>query len=178
MKRFKGIMMIELLLVITLAAIIIFVGLRVYLATHHTLELDLIKHDVQTIRMALNRYYEQQVCDSEGVLDIHINTDVLSQLDIQPQLKARVPYVLHYAAKIIATKSQTITGKPIYKLQVSAKFNDGHTQVWHSLPENTTVTPKGLLWVMNVSRDQFRHLKNDKKLNQLHMLYSHAYCAH
>lgn len=178
MTRFKGVMIIELLLVITLAAIIIFVGLRVYFASHYTLASELVQHDVQTIRMALNRYYEQQSCDRNGVIDVDTDMNILSKLDMHPRLTARAPYVSQYDAKIIATQSQTVTGKPVYKLQVSAKFNDGHVKVWHSLPENTTVTPKGLLWVMRASHDQFRHLKNDLKLSQAYGLRSHAYCEH
>lgn len=197
MKRLRGIMIIELLLVITLAAVIIFVGLREYRASHDALDLKLVQHDISVIRMALNRYYEQLVCDAAGVLDVDVNQDVLARLDVQPELQGRLPYIERYHAKIIMANAKTVDSKPIYKLVVMAKFADSYvnqmswlrarlaaksfdqqTLAWESLPMNTTAVPRGLLWVMNASRDQFRQLKNDVTLSQTQALHSHAYCAH
>lgn len=187
----RGIMMVELLLVIAVAAIIIYLGLERYRAYYRSMQFDLVHSDVVAIRNALNRYYDNVPCDANGTWQGALNHDVMDQLDVAD---SRVPYVNHYHAFIVESTAVTKDQKPIYQLEVTADINNryheqcswlgkrlaatryvGQTLYWVSLPNNSMAEPKSVLWVMNVSRDQFKNLKNDAALAEHYA--SHAYCA-
>jgi len=187
----RGIMIVELLLVMAVAVIIIYLGLERYRAYYHSMQFDLVQNDVVTIREALNRYYNKLPCDASGVLQSDLNTDFITQLNT---VMNRSPYVDGYHALILDSGAVTKDDKPVYQLEVTATINNayqaqfewltkrlhatrytGQTIYWVSVPNNTIAQPKSLLWVMNVSRDQFRNLKNDAALARTHA--SHAYCA-
>lgn len=190
----KGFMMVEVILVIAIAVVMILLGLQYYRNYNRLMQLNLVGNDIITIRESLNRFYDAIPCNSNGILQADLNVDVLTQLDLQPLLTSRSPYVDSYHAVI--TDSGVVTGqqKPVYTLEVSAdidpvyisimsslmqrwqatRYNDS-TLYWDSLSNNSITDPGSDLWGMTVSRDMFRNLKNDATLSAGD--YSHAYCA-
>jgi prepilin-type N-terminal cleavage/methylation domain-containing protein len=190
----KGFTMIELMLVIVIAAVIILLGLQYYRNANRLMQLSLVANDVTTIREALNRFYDAIPCDGNGVLQNDLNMDVIAQLDIPHPLIGRQPYVDNYHAVIVDSGVTTDQQKPVYTLEVSADVDfvygsimnsltqrwsatryNNNTIYWDSLSNNSTTDPGSDLWDLNVSTDAFRNLKNDATLSTGG--YSHAYCA-
>lgn len=194
LMREKGFMIMEMILVITLAAIIILVGLQYYRNYNRVMQLELVAHDIATLRASLNRFYDALPCDGHGVLQNDLDVDLITQLDIPHSLTGRAPYVTGYHAFIVDSAVVTNQQKPVYMLEVRAdiasaylsamssltqrfaatRYND-NTIYWRSLSNNSTTDPGSDLWDLNVSRDAFRNLKNSTTLSAGG--YSHAYCA-
>lgn len=172
----KGIMLVELLLVTTLAAVIIAVGINRYQAYHQLSQYRLIGHDIVTIQTALNTYYNKQSCDQAGVIEGTINSDIIDRLAV---IKKRQPYIDQYHAVIRDTGAVTEAGKPIYHLEVTATLMphyydlrqflqnqlqatrfDSTTIYWSLLPNTSLSEQNNVLWVMNGSRELFKKLTN------------------
>lgn len=187
-------MIVEMILVIALAAIMILIGLQYYRNYNRLMQLSLVANDIVTIRESLNRFYDHISCDGNGVLQNNLDVDLITQLDIPNELTARSPYVTGYHAFIIDSGVVTHQQKPVYALEVradiapayvsiinsltqrfAATHYNGNTIYWVSLSNNSTTDPGSDLWDLNVSRDAFRNLKNSTALSAGE--YSHAYCA-
>jgi Tfp pilus assembly protein PilE len=188
--RQRGIMIVELLLVISVAVIILFLGLERYRAYYQSMQFDLVKDDLVTIRQDLNQYYNSIPCDTDGVMQEDVGTDIIDKLNT---ITARSPYIDHYHAYIEQSGEQTKEKKPVYNFVITADVDGKYQNIfdyltsrlngarhddksiyWTVLPNTTTVQPKSVLWVMNVSRNQFKNLKNDETLGVGQL--SHSYC--
>ena len=190
----RGFMVVEIMLVIVIAAIIILLGLQYYRSYNSAMKLNLVTNDVATIRESLNRFYDAIPCNSNGVLQADLNVDVIAQLDIPSPLTLRLPYIESYHAMIMNSGAMTDQQKPEYMLAVSANINPRYESImstlasawqathyvgtimyWNSLSNNTTTDPGSDLWDLNVSNAAFRNLKNSASLSA--GVVSHAYCA-
>lgn len=169
-------MLIELLLVIAVAVIIIFLGLERYRAYYKSMQFDLVQNDIVTIREKLNKYYNKQPCNVAGKYQGALDKDIIPTLGM---LTDRAPYISQYHAYVHDTGAVTKAGKPVYHIEVSAEIaphyydlfdyltkrlhgtrHDANTIYWSTLPNTLVAQPKRLLWVMDVSREQFKNLKN------------------
>lgn len=183
-------MLIEMLFVIALAGVILWIGLVLYRAYYKGLQFNLVKNDIVTIRNQLNSYYETLPCDSKGVLQNDLNTDVITELNT---VTARAPYIDRYHAFIEVAPITTAHHQPIYHLVVKADINSGYLSLlaylterlsglhvdgraiqWTHLPNVAKPASQSLLSVMNVSREQFKQLKNNAASAATQQ--SHAYC--
>lgn len=186
--REEGVMLIELLLVIAVAVVLIFIGLERYRAYYQSMQYQLIQNDIVTIRDKLNQYYNEQSCDVNGRLNGMLDSDLIDKLDVNTH---RSPYITHYHALIHDTGAQTQSGKPVYHIEVSAELESqydglfdyltrrlqgtrlmGNTIYWSTLPNTLVVHPKRVLWVMDVSRQQFKNVNNMIDAGGM----SHSYC--
>lgn len=190
-----GVAMIEVLLVIIIAAAIITLGLNQYRNYRQNTQYELIQGDITTIKQALNQYYNTLACNAVGKLpQSALVPDVIYNLDMNKNIRERFPYISGYHARIIDSGVLTKDKKPVYQLQVRAHVASGFVSMidflrkrleatkesnnslyWIGLPNNSITKYKSITWVMNVSRDQFRNLKNDPELAG--QQGAHSYCA-
>ena len=179
-------MLLEILWVIVLAAVVIVLGIKAYRLYQQRLEIELIRNDVVTVRAALNRYYEGIPCDSVGKWQGD-SSDVIDKLDINPAQYSRSPYVLGYHAAVVDEGTLyhlliTADVDPLYAAlmpvltkRLNASRYEASKLYWKALPDSTVVEGEKYLWIMNGSRDVFRHLKNAPALGERE--YTHAFCA-
>ncbi len=189
MQKIAGIALVELLLIISVAAIILYLGLERYRAYYRNMQYDLVQEDVVRTTQALNRFYNTLACNAQGVLQSALDVDVLNQLGVIAQ---RAPYVNQYHAAIVDSGALTRDGKPVYHIEVIADMNpevaplmgwlaqrftatqyDQHALYWVSLPNTTVAEPSSVLWVMKENLEQFKNLKNSKNSGAIPL---HAYC--
>lgn len=189
----RGVMMLEILFVIIIAALLITVSVRLYLSYQHDTTRQLIKHDLMTLRDALNIYYQSLPCDQQGRWQGVIDTNVIDQLKIDPRLNARQPIVSAYKAYVRLTDQTTKRGQPVYLLEVRAKLTasaqshvkwlqsyfdaTGYTKralFWRGLPSLFRASQSKALWVLDASRAQFQQQQTQSSSS---IAFSHAYCA-
>lgn len=185
--------MLEVLLVIIIAALLITISLRVYLSYQQTLAKRFVKQDLATIQSALNQYYQAIPCDKHGVWQGSLNINLLDQLTLTPLIEKRAPIVAHYKAFVRQSDQHTQHQQPVYLLEVRARvmpayqhridwlqsyFNaTNHTQqalVWRALPPLFKPDASKSLWVLDASRARFQQ-QQTKAASRLQ--YTHAYCA-
>ena len=191
----RGLTLLELLLVLSVAVVIISLGIQRYRSYYRAEQFDLLDNDVAIIRHSLNSFYNEIPCDFAGTLARDLNVDVMSKLQLQPRFTHRFPYVTQYHARIIDSGATTKKDhKPVYQVEVTAIIEPhyvtlmgwlrkrlqasratGDTLYWVSLLNNTQVAPGSDLAAMNVSRDLFRNVHNIEPVGAGQSI--HAYCA-
>lgn len=189
----RGVTMVELLMVIVLAAVIMTAGLRLFKSYQTRLQWQFIQRDITIIKEVLNTYYETLPCNRKGELQGPVNQDLIDQLPLDPpSLVARLPMVQHYRAYIRQTNERTQQDRPVYQLEVVAvlasayhaqipglakQFNaTSHTAkqlIWVALPRQSQVSGAEGLWVMQGEQAQFQH----RHMGSTAVAFTHAYCA-
>lgn len=190
----KGLSMIEVLLVISIAALIILLGLQRYRGYWQVEQYTLVKNDVQTILQALNQFYNTIPCDSNGIIVRDLNRDVLDQLKLPYVLSERAPYISNYTARIIDSGARTEKkNKPVYQIEVTAElepavsnvmwffkkldatYYHGRTLYWVNIPNTSLSDAAMALTPLNISREQFKQALNGEGVSE--QIVTHAYCA-
>lgn len=192
----KGFTLLELLMVLMVAAIITVLGVRQYKLMNRRATDAAIQKDVNVITHALDRYFHMVGCSKEGVFPVSSRNPSITDLGLSARYERRLPTVTEYKTEIIDTGQQTKDHKPIYKLQVTAEFgvNISHTElswlakhfnvtaidqrtlIWQSLPVSLQTKDGNPLWILAGTRRKFRHMETHSFVQQ--PTTSGAYCAY
>lgn len=189
----RGVMMLEILFVIVVSALLITIGVRLYQSYQHDTTRRLVDQDLRDIQAALVVYYQSIPCDQHGQWQGMINSNIIDQLALDPNIKNREPMISNYEAYIRETNQVTKQNQPIYQLEVRAKltpYYQNHIQwlqayfnatdhtskslVWRGLPKLFKSDQSSDFWVMDVSRALFQKVQTKPETG---IALSHAYCA-
>jgi len=194
MKRDNGVTLLEMLLVLILVAGILIYSLNRYVSYQRSLELRSVKSDVSHLMMALNQYYTNKGCHSDGVFAGSL-TPSLKTLGIDPNDQQRLPLISSYNAAI--TQLPRAGKKPLYNLTITATFNDTLTDTrldwlkgyltaaerqnnkltWTALPNTRTSAPRGQLWILQAGSLAYRQHTSLPQTQQRLATDSPAFCA-
>lgn len=210
MKRERGFNLLECLLVLVVIAVVSIIGINRYRSYQQHILMANIRSDVKTIQNALDRYYHRQGCYLDGAFSQSL-TPNLEALGLN--LRGRPPLIplgnayqvaifdtgqldkktgedLHvYGLRVTANFSPTISSSRIewYQQALGAKYVDGNSLVWETMPSSMATDRGKKLWAMNSQGDQFRHLENEKWKSVTGHIDDHShnkkyvspsYCAH
>lgn len=188
MTRKEGFTVLEMIMVLFVIAAIVTYSVRRIRLYEETANVALVKSDLSIIEQALNHYFHQVGCDTDGAFSGKENP-TFEDLGLSATYAARLPDITAYKPQIIDTDIRTKDGKPVYRLQLKAtvntryttghvlwvsqklgagKIND-HTLTWHLLP-GANVGSR-FLWVMNGPLAFFRYQQSDSSLP------AGSYCA-
>lgn len=128
-----GFSLLEVMLVITLAALIIVISTRaLHYSEQKTMRIEL-RSNITTIFNALDDYYHAQTCTNSGAeLGIFpsVNTDLFANLEsdqfLQSNQLKNINGISSYQAEVVPTGQYShINDKPVYALQVDALLAAG-----------------------------------------------------
>lgn len=201
-KTNQGVSLLELLLVISVMAVITLLGITHYQKMQQNALLAGINSDIQIIKRSLDNYFYRTGCYQTGVFSklsgsiTQYQPDIVTDLGLSADYKQRLPLVNHYSVLIIDTGQKTLVDnppKPIYYLKIQAELNvdssqmnwyqkqlnaagfNGTTLYWQSLTDNSYVQTNKQLWVLDGSRQLFRRVENDPDNNSPNV--SGSYCV-
>ena len=202
-KQALGYSLVEMLLVIAIAAVLITLGIRHYRFYQQQRQLATLDSKIHTLQWALNRYFHQQGCFRGGVFRGNYQPTISKDLlyDINPDIKKSfMPdnWVQAYAVSIVDTLATTGLKQPLYKLQLTITLSpgvdakqaqwlyqrlqankmQGQELIWSMLPGNTISEPGNGLWILSASREQFRQSEQDRSQYIIHLQNAYSYCAH
>lgn len=197
-----GVSLLEMLLVITVIAVISLLAINHYHIMQQNALLVAVQTDKKMIDRALDDYFYQTGCYQNGVFSklsgnaTQYQPDIVRDLGLTAEYQQRQPLVQQYSALIIDTGQKTLMDnppKPIYYLEITAKLNvtndqmpwyqkqfdaagyTGTTLYWRSLSDNSYVQPRKQLWVLDGSRQLFRRVENNPNANS--PVIAGSYCV-
>lgn len=198
----RGFNVLECLLVLVVIAIVTLISIRHYSIYERNIRIANIKNDIVTIQSALTRYYHEIGCSMKsGIFPIDKRRPNLVILGLNlPGRPPQIPLGNAYQVAIVDTLQKTQDDKPIYALQVTARFSSryskkrlqwyqrllgaahvmGRLLVWETLPDNVALSTSTKLWVLQSQAEQFRRIENKAWKNEMHEMKrtSASYCAH
>lgn len=173
----QGFTLLEMLLVLAIAASLITVSVRFYRQYQQRVLLMQVKANVSTLYQALQQYYFATGCDATFLGSLTPAISGLPKNTPGVDLpEAMLPIVSNYSVAIIDTGKQA-SGKTIYALRINAVisdqaplsaaqyaallhagFVDGQTIAWQLLPSMDPNQSAGALWLLNARRQGFKSL--------------------
>ena len=170
-NQFKGFTLLELVLVLLIAASIIFLGVERYQTYQRNKDIQALQQNINLIFQALNNYYHSN-CKASQTFTVNISNLPVNVLANLNKTNLASPSSYQVSATLIGSTQQT--QKPIYKLSVSATLNvpsstidlyqrmlnasssSGTTLTWVKLPSYTIPTTSSGLWIMNTGLRAFK----------------------
>lgn len=181
-QQIKGFTLLEALLIIALAAVLVVVSINRYQYYAHQSVTMEVKSDVTSILEALNDYFHQQGCSSNGRFAGTENPSITEDLGLIRLAKGRSPLVSEYSVAIMDDGTITQDAKPVYQLQVTATLSEGlsskalawyqtalnaslldeqnHELIWQRMPTNNIDSANDQFWVLNGTLSRFRQWTN------------------
>jgi hypothetical protein len=191
------------LLVITVASVLIMMGIRHYQFYQQQQQVRVLSSKIQTLRWALNRYFHQQGCNAAGEFSGNKAPSIFDDLlenenpDVRNSFR-KDNWVDSYQVKVIGTGVKNSFKQPLYYLQVGVDLLDslpsqqvqwlsqrlhadqpslGRQLTWTVLPSTTLSEPGNSLWILEARREQFRQGEQQRSSSNL-LTHAFSYCAH
>jgi len=172
-KRVVGLTILELLLVLIIAATIITVSLRRYWMIQWPEQVAGVQSDVATIMMALNQYFQNTGCRMDGTFNSNNLSPTLTDLGLKKM--KRPPLVQSYETKIVDSGQRIDKTKPLYLLEVIANLSSGLNEakidglknrlnakrkadqlIWSNLPAQALADTGNPIWILQTSSRKFK----------------------
>lgn len=183
-----GFSLIEILLVLTIFAVISMIGINRWHQYREKMQTEAIKNDLTQIAQALDQYFYIQGCDSSGNFKGQPNpsmTDLGLTITSRPPIAAYEAYIVNseieaagkpiYLLKIVATLDVTLSATQMYwygQLFNAGKIDLDHAElIWQTTPNNRASTSNAY-WVLEGQRAIFRRIQNG-----LTSSLGYSYCA-
>jgi type II secretory pathway pseudopilin PulG len=178
-RQLKAFTLLELMLVLVLAAVITFIGISRYQLYRRDKDVIALQQNVYLLFQATNVYYHL-TCKASQPFSVSIQN--LQQANLLPNLfQTELATLSNYQVSAKSMGNTAQTQKPIYMLQVSvtltvpsstvswyqqrlnATSSQGQQVIWQKLPSYSVPTVSPGLWIMNTGLRQFKEnntLKN------------------
>lgn len=180
-KRADGITLLEVLLVLILAAVIITVSVRRYYSIQWPAQVAGVQSDVATIMTALNQYFQNTGCRVNGIFNSTNLEPSLTDLGLEDMQRA--PIVKSYAVKIVDSGAKIPSKKPLYQLQVMANVSEALNDnkiaglknelnaslenrqlIWSTIPAHNLADTGNSVWILQNSSRKFKDAQMQQPL--------------
>lgn len=171
-RQLKAFTLLELMLVLILAAVITFMGISRYQLYRHDKDIAALQQNVYLLFQATNIYYHT-TCKANQSFSVSIQD--LKNANLMPNLfNTEFASINDYQVSATNIGNTVQTQKPIYRLQVSVTLNvptntidwyrqrlnataaQGQQIIWQKLPSYSIPTVSAGLWIMNTGLRQFK----------------------
>lgn len=171
-RQLKAFTLLELMLVLVLAAIITFMGISRYQLYRRDKDIAAIQQNIYLLFQATDVYYHI-TCNASQPFSVTIQD--LKNANLMPMLfKTELATLNDYQVSASNIGTTAKTQKPIYMLQVSVTLNvpsstlnwyqqllnatstQGQLVIWQKLPSFSVQTMSSGLWIMNTGLRQFK----------------------
>ena len=124
--KIAGFSLLEILLVLTVAAVIITMGINRYQQYRETLQISAIKSDIRVISAALDQYFDSTPCSNHEFPLTHRDPS-MTDLGLSKNFSAREPMIIEYHTHIVESQTISFDHQPFYLLKIVATLNPNLT---------------------------------------------------
>jgi len=170
----RGISLLETLMVVSIAAILLTLGVKQVRQFQHGTLVNGIHSDLRQIGRKVNQYFRQQGCNEQGEFVGNREPDLSHdlQLTLKPRLPLMAPVVPAYRIAITDNGFQARSERPLYQIMISAEMHSdlsqaqlamlqqqlnavarqGHVFYWRLRPGADEAQPQSLWMMQGVMR--------------------------